>query len=227
MQELQKSTGILNKPEACRRFPSVRPFLGMPIDLMHLLFENVAPLQVRIWEGSIDTKGEHANLGEPRVLRRFDEILFASGTGIVDSIRAPRGLKQRGLWKADEWRTFVLITSLGALAPFLPDPVLHGWWKFCRLCEIAMRPVLREEDLEEIDNLVQSFYDHYCKTYYQGRKDRLHLMKYVIQLLLHIGLSTRNCGPLVCLSLSFLPNGTLVLSRDQPMRRTNMLRVCR
>lgn len=63
-----------------------------------------------------------------------------------------------------------------------------------------MRPVLTSNDVSAISTLALSFYRHYSDTYYGGREDRLHLMKYTIHLLLHIGFSTAQCGTLVSLS---------------------------
>lgn len=197
---LSKKTGITGEAELFRRFQSVRPYLSLPIDLMHLLFENVAPQIVNIWLGLVDTGGEHSYLASSDVVKKVNGVLRESGSGINDSIRRPRDLSQKGLWKADEWRTFVITTSLVAFHQLLPDAILNGWYYFVQICELSMRPYISNEDLQLLSNLCQSFFAHYSTTYYSGRSDRLHLMKYTIHLMLHIPHSTSFCGPLVCLS---------------------------
>lgn len=62
----------------------------------------------------------------------------------------------------------MLTTSLAGLVQFLPDTILDGRWLFCRLCVVAMRPRLREEDLEELEILCQSFYEYCRKTLLPG-----------------------------------------------------------
>ena len=200
LKRLQKDTGLTGQPEIVRRFASIRPYLSMPIDLMHLLFENVAPLMLKIWMGEVDTTGVHSYLRSPADVQLVDNVLQKSGSGLVDTYRRPRSLKVRGLWKADEWRTFVLITSLVALHTVLPNSVLSGWWSFCQICELSMRRIFSSSDVEKLQDLCESFFRHYSDTYYEGRSDRIHLMRYTIHLLLHIPLSTQFCGPLVCLS---------------------------
>lgn len=199
-RDLIRETGIIGECELVKRFESVTPYLSMPIDLMHLLFENVAPQMVAIWVGDIQTNENHDYLSRLVVRRKVDKVLQMSGRGIVDSIRRPRGLTERGRWKADEWRTFVLTTSLPAFHQLLPEHVLSGWWYFCQICELAMRPVLREEDMEDLSSYCTKFFEHYSNTYYGGKQSNLHLMRYTIHLLLHIPISTNYCGPLVCFS---------------------------
>ena len=197
---IQRDTGIIAKPLIVERLDAIMPYASMPVDLMHLLFENVAPYVLQIWLGELETGGEHAYLSSATVQRKIDAILKDSGTGISDDLRRPRTIREKGSWKADEWRTFVLTTSLVALHQVLPDKVLDGWWTFQQLCELSMRPCLNHVELDKISELAVSFFKYYSDTYYCGRQDRIHLMKYVIHLLLHIGHSTECCGPLVCLS---------------------------
>lgn len=60
--EYMRESGTIGEGRIFKRFNSMRPYLSLPVDLMHLLFENVAPFLVIIWMGEIDTGGEHAYL---------------------------------------------------------------------------------------------------------------------------------------------------------------------
>lgn len=199
-RDLTMQSGIIEKCQLVSRFESITPYLSMPIDLMHLLFENVAPQIVGIWIGDVYTTENYAFLSSSAVRKKVDKVLETSGSGIVDSIRRPRSLMERGRWKADEWRTFILTTSLPALHQLLPDNILSGWWLFCQICEFSMRPALSQEDVEELSDYCTQFFHHYSDTYYGGNESNMHLMKYTIHLLLHIAISTDFCGPLVCFS---------------------------
>lgn len=200
LHELMSRTGIVGEPEAVKRFASIRPYMSMPIDLMHLLFENVAPQLVGIWLGDVDTEREHSYLSSRSAAEKVDATLESAGSGLIDSFRRPRGLKHRRMWKADEWRTFVVTTSLVALHDALPKEILDGWQVFVTICELSMLPVLQENDIENLSAACLAFFRHYSNVYYQGRPQRVHLMKYTIHLILHIPHSTTFCGPLVCLS---------------------------
>lgn len=134
------------------------------------------------------------------MLREVNAVLERSGSGIVHSVRRPRGLNQKGSWKADEWRTFTLTTSLIALHDVLPDDILKGWWMFCQIYDISMRPRLTAGDMGRLSSLCFAFFNHFSSRYYKRLDSRLHLMRYTIHLLLHIPISTTLCGPLVCLS---------------------------
>lgn len=200
LEEYMKNTGIVGEAQIFKRFPSMKPYLSLPVDLMHLLFENIAPFIVNIWLGEVDTEGEHSYLKSGPAYRAVNEILAKSGVGIDPSIRKPRDLTQKGLWKAEEWRTFVTITSLVALHDLIPDSILRGWWWFSQICDLSMRPRLDKSDMESLSSLCVSFFNHFSSTYYRGLDSRLHLMKYTVHLVLHIPSSTLFCGPLVCLS---------------------------
>ena len=200
-EDLRTRTGIMGEAEIVARFDSIQPCKSMPIDLMHLLFENIAPLMIDIWMGDIDSAEEHNYLSNRRKMKLVDSTLVRSGAGIDSSIRRPRSRRVRKLWKADEWRTFVITTSLVALHNVLPEHIVDGWSLFVRVCDIAMRPKLSESELVELESCCLSFYKHFADVYYGGRQEKLHLMRFTMHLLLHIPLSMSSCGPLVCLSL--------------------------
>lgn len=195
-----KDTGIIGQAQLFMRFTSMTPYLSLPVDLMHLLFENVAPFMLKIWMGEVDTEDEHCYLAEALVIRQVNQTLANAGRGIDPSIRRPRDLTQKGSWKADEWRTFVATTSLIALHELLPSNILKGWWMFCQICDLSMRPRLLEVDIQRLSSLCVSFFDHFSFVYYRGLESRLHLMRYTMHLILHIPTSTSFCGPLICLS---------------------------
>ena len=207
--EIAIETGIVGMPEIVRRFVSVHAYRGSLFDLMHLILENIAPFMVSIWTGGdVDAEGDHFYLSSPAAMHKVDQILINSGSGINDSLRRPRALSLRGMWKADEWRTFIDNTSLVALTDVLPTDIINGWKQFVDICELSFRLEVTSQDLERVCQLCVNFFRHFSDTYYGGRPKRIHLMRFTIHLLLHISDSTISCGPLVSVS-QFLSSGKL------------------
>ena len=202
-QELSKRAGVKSGDltEVVRRMPFMRAFRSFPIDIMHLLYQNVAKNIVGIWMGGVSELGELAVLKEKETLRLVNESLSNAGVGISSIVRRPRVLDKKGQWKASEWKFFVHCTSVPVLQDVIPDSMLKGWWSFVQLCELVNRWELLEEDARRIGRLSVYFFEHFMKEYYRKDPSRLHICKYVYHLLLHLEECIRDCGPVSLVSM--------------------------
>lgn len=126
-------TALVERPHTMRAFRS------FPIDLMHLLYQNVAPFIFSHWTGSDSSLVDFDYLRDKRTVDFIDKALTDSKHGFSSAIRRPRSLSERGSWKATEWKFFVIYTSMPVLHDLIPAEALDGWWLFSRLCEILSR----------------------------------------------------------------------------------------
>lgn len=71
------------------------------MDIMHLLFMNVAPLIVSIWLGEFGANlHDVAYLKSPEKLKVVEERLKAAGDALNAQFRKPIPLKERKKWEA-------------------------------------------------------------------------------------------------------------------------------
>ncbi|PXF39711.1 hypothetical protein BWQ96_10587 [Gracilariopsis chorda] len=176
---------------------TMRAFRSFPIDIMHLLFENVAKDVVSIWCNDSGRHVELAYLSSRKVYEAVNDNLRACRKGFGSYYcRAPRGLDKRGLWKASEWKLFTTSTSLVVLDGWVPAQVLSGWKYFVQLVRLTCQWRHSEEDVDQIGSLAERFYRHFVDLYYKKTPDRVHLCKYVYHLLLHLAQNIRDCGPI-------------------------------
>ena len=135
------------------------------------------------------------------VFQGVNKTLINCGSGIAsDLCRKPRGLHQKGKWKAAEWKYFVLSTSLVALHEWIPEDVLDGWSLLVSLVHRVCQWGLNEHLVDEIETLAVKFFKHLSDHYYKLRRERIHLCKYVYHLTLHLAENIRTCGPISLLA---------------------------
>ena len=153
--QLSKRAGVKSGDltEVIRRMPLMRAFRSFPINIMHLLYQNVAKNIVGIWMGDVSELGELAVLKEKETLRLVNESLSNAGVDISSIVRRPRELDKKGQWKASEWKFFVHCTSVTVLQDVIPDSMLKGWWSFVQLCELVNRWELLKGDVRRIGRL--------------------------------------------------------------------------
>lgn len=192
LETLRRCSGINGESALFERLPLLRKYRSCPIDIMHLLLLNVSAGFIDML---FDRKLLH-NVAESRI----NDVLHAFGSGVPADVRRPRSLRYRRLFKASEWKFFVLNSSLIAFHEELDREVLQGWFSFVQVVDICFRPVLTEGDVVELGEKARHFYRFYESTFYGGNAENLHACKYVIHLLLHLEDSVRDCGPLVNLS---------------------------
>ncbi len=175
-------------------FPSIRSFFSFPIDPMHLLYENVARFILDIWITS--QYDDLSYLSSNKSFEMVNNNLMSCQQGIsADLIRSQRGLNNRGDWKANEFKTFVTLTSLSVMDQWVPDHLLSGWLLFVKICLYSSAHNLSRRMLEDFEVVCKSFFRHFMSTYYKYEPKRLHLCRYVIHLILHLPRNVERSGP--------------------------------
>ena len=136
----------------------------------------------------------------PEKERAIDAALLDFGSGVASETRRPRSLRQRGMFKAEEWKFFVLQSSLIVFHDVLPEAFLRGWNLFVQIVELCTRPHLPEADVNNLEHLCRKFYSFYEGTFYDGVPEQIRVCKMTIHYVLRLADSVRNCGPLLNVS---------------------------
>ena len=195
-EELCKSKGLHGQPSILRFCSSLIPFQSFPIDIMHLFYENIAPYMWRYITG-----GSPEGSSAPFYLSAVEQVgadLEGSGKFIPGSFgRRPRNIfLQHKRFKAEEWKSFVLLYSSPLLSERLGEKYLRGWKQLVTVCRLCSVPHPTREELKTIKRCALQFYLHFEKDYFRYKKENISMMKLVFHLLLHVGQSLEDCGPL-------------------------------
>lgn len=192
MKDLCLRSGINGQSALFHRLRTLIPYRSCPIDIMHLLLLNIPGNMVDLLyaEGILDSQAE----------RTIDETLQTFGDGVISETRRPRKLKYRKMYKAAEWRFFILQCSLIVFHDTLPSDILDGWYLFVQIVELSFRTYLSDEDVATLGTLAVSFYKFAEDTFYNGNPDNAGVCKYTLHLILHLEGCVRSCGPLANLS---------------------------
>lgn len=166
--------------------PSVLPSLpnfdciwGFPHDYMHAVLLGVSRQLWNFWSKW------HLNVEDRKEInRRLLEIRPPS-----EIHRVPRALKNKQLWKATEWRSWLLFYSVPVLTDILDDELLDSYKLLVRSIQKLLSQNLSEDDLlaSEIDLLK---FIHDCQQFYGDS-----FMTFNIHSLRHIVQSVRKNGP--------------------------------
>ncbi|POG82352.1 hypothetical protein GLOIN_2v1447159, partial [Rhizophagus irregularis DAOM 181602=DAOM 197198] len=142
---------------------------SFPIDLMHLIYENIAYYMFKLWTGTFFNDNSDQNIG--------DYILSQSEWKIIGEEmhqarkefptcfgRPPRNivLYHKG-YKAKEWAAWITMYSLPLLKGRMPQKHYKGWAKFVNAVRLCQKLSLTSQDINDIRFLFQSFYDYYEK----------------------------------------------------------------
>lgn len=192
MKDMCMRTGINGQSQLFHSLRSLEPYRSCPIDIMHLLLLNIPGNMVDLFyvEGIITSTIE----------KMIDDALVTFGDGLISETRRPKKLKYRKMFKAADWRFFILQSSLIVFHELLPDDILDGWFVFVQVVELSFRTHLSIEDTAKLGELSVQFYKFVEERFYQGDLNQVGVCKYTMHLLLHLEECTRNCGPLANLS---------------------------
>ncbi|XP_024872804.1 uncharacterized protein LOC112455238 [Temnothorax curvispinosus] len=104
--------------------------------------------------------------------------------------RTPRSLKERKLWRASEWRSWLLFYSLPCLRGVLPNKYLRHWSLLVNAMNILLQDSITQTALATARSLLIKFVVKLQSLY--GKE----AMTYNVHLLLHLWKSVENFGPL-------------------------------
>jgi len=172
---------------------------SFPVDVMHLIFENVIQTLHKIWSSKFfsDDSGENEIVISEAVWKRLGGDMDSSRKLIPASYgRAPRSIhKYSGSWKAEEWCSFLLYYSPVLLLNALPMDLYKHYMKLVLAIEIAIHYEISHRDIEKVKRLLSQFVTDYERLYYRYERKRLCLCLPTTHLLLHLGESLEHCGP--------------------------------
>ena len=195
-EDLCKTKGLHGWPRILRFTTCLIPFSSFPVDIMHLFYENLAPYMWRYLTGE-----SPQGISAAFFLRGIEQIgtdLLQSGKFVPSSFgRRPRNIcTEFKRFKAEEWRSFVLLYSSPLFYERLMEKYFSGWKQFVMLCQLCSIPHPKREELKKIKICALKFYLHFEKDYFMYKQENISMMKLVFHLLLHIGRSLEDCGPL-------------------------------
>ena len=195
-EHLCKSKGLHGRPTILGFSTCLVPFTSFPVDIMHLFYENIAPYMWKFLSG-----GSPQGCSAPFFLRELEQIgvdLLESGKFVPSSFgRRPRNIFTHSKrFKAEEWRSFVLLYSSPLLYGRIIEKYFAGWKHFVAVCQLCSVPHPTREELKKMKECALKFYLHFEKDYFMYKEENVSMMKLVFHLLLHIGRSMEDCGPL-------------------------------
>lgn len=113
------------RPSPFLYLSTVYAFDSLPIDIMHILYCNVAPNFFNILLSSDSDLSNLAHLSGSDAYSAGDATLLRSRSGIAEGLSGyPWGLDCISTWNATEWKHFVTGTSLVALHEWVTSDVL-------------------------------------------------------------------------------------------------------
>ena len=144
--------GIKGKSVLCDVVDLVK---GVPIDYMHCVLEGVTKWLVNKWFTS-------SNHGLPFYIgRRVKEIdsHLLNQSPPHDFTRAPRGLgKYRNIWKANEFKYWLLYYSLPILVNILPPLYFHHYSLLVCAIHILLQAEIKDPEIKAAEELLKDYY---------------------------------------------------------------------
>ncbi|XP_044595363.1 uncharacterized protein LOC123272557 [Cotesia glomerata] len=159
---------------------------GMSPDYMHSILLGVIKQHTDILVTSF---GAEYYVGSPNQLEAINTKLgsFKHPSCIT---RSPRQLSEREMWKATEWRSWLLFYSLICLKGILPQKYLEHLALLVEAVRILLCSKIHHVDLQTAETLIVKYVVLYQEYFGKAK------MTYNVHLLLHMALSVLNLGPL-------------------------------
>ena len=179
------------------------------VDLMHLLFINIAELLIPLWRGTLrcDPTDSKATWDWVTLVGRIwteHGRLVAAATQYFPSFfhRPPRNPAEKisSGYKATEYFLYLFGLGPGFFRVILPKKY---WKHFCKLVHgvrIIIQRSITGKQLREAHAYLTMFVWEFEVLYYQRRMDRLHFCRPCLHTLLHTSLEVTRVGPGACSS---------------------------
>lgn len=179
---------------ALTTFPEFDMRDGVVVDTSHNAFLGVAK---RLIIRYLTDAKENWYIGDPQQTTAIDQRLLSIKTPTRIS-RQPRSIHLYKMWKASEWRNWLLYYALPCLDEILDQPYFNHLAMLCQAVFILNSASITEVKLNTAERLIYQFVNDYQRHY--GFIN----MVYNVHLLLHCIRSVRKWGPLwVYSALSF------------------------
>ncbi|CAG8642442.1 45451_t:CDS:10, partial [Gigaspora margarita] len=173
---------------------------SFPVDIMHGLFENIAPAMLRHWVGSFFKDNQISNSDyviSNNVWTEIGNKMEKNRRSMPLSFGRPPINIQRhsAAFKAEHWLNWITLYSIPLLQNNLPERYLNEWAKFVHAVKLCLKYKISIAELTEIERLFCEFVVHYEKEYLQNDSRWLLAALISYHYLLHIAASIRNTGP--------------------------------
>ena len=155
-------------------------------DYMHCVLLGVVRQFVFIWFDSSNNKYDFYLGNQQHV---FDQLILGFKVP-SEVLRLPRSIKLMKLWKASEWRSFLLLYSPIVLKQLLPAKFFAHWMLLVHALTLLLGHEIKQTDVLQaglaLTKFVAGVEDLYGKQY----------VSFNTHLLLHLSTTVRNWGPL-------------------------------
>ncbi|XP_051167820.1 uncharacterized protein LOC127289003 isoform X2 [Leptopilina boulardi] len=171
---------------ALTTFPEFDMRDGVGVDVAHNAFLGAAK---RLVVRYLTDAGERWYIGTPNEMAAINERLLRIKPPTRIS-RQPRSILLYKMWKASEWRNWLLYYALPCLDGILAQPYFNHLAMLCQAVYILNSASITDANLNHADRLINDFVNDYQRHY------GLVNMVYNVHLLLHLVRSVRMLGPL-------------------------------
>lgn len=188
-----KSIQGVKGPSALLPVPLFNVVSNFVPDYMHGILLGVTKYIVNAWFDSRNNSREFyigSNANCTLISDRMSKIIFPHNVG-----RVPRTIYERVLYKACEWKNFLLYMCLPCLKGILRQPYYDHISLLVGAVSMLMKNSITTNDLETADELIMKFVTDTQILYGED------FMTYNMHLLLHFTTSVANWGPLWCHSM--------------------------
>ena len=127
-------------------------------------------------------------------------IRIRNGTCEASFGRSVQDTSTYSCWKAEEARMFICFYAPILLQGHLPRIFMRGVRLISNLMELVFPFFLTSTEVEEVQRLSVSFFEHFESHYVQSRESRVHLCKSTVHAILHLSETIERCGPPVLYS---------------------------
>jgi hypothetical protein len=204
------ATGLV-KPSLFLGFPLDRTF-GVPgtfcVDMMHVPALNAGDLFIPLFRGSIthDKRDPQSReewpwsqrLRDPDVWQehgRRVELSRPYFPGWYDRVPRNPATKINTKYKGMEWMNYLYGLGPMVFREDLPDEHWDNFCKYVRIIELIGGDSITTAELEQLDELIQSFHWEFEELYVQRIAARLHFVRPWMHTLLHVPNETVGKGP--------------------------------
>ncbi|XP_064474212.1 uncharacterized protein LOC135388539 isoform X2 [Ornithodoros turicata] len=157
---------------------------GVVVDYMHTVCLGVVKATTVMWL----TNASQPYYLKPKLGEVNQRILNIKT--VAEISRLPRKVTDYNIWKASEWRAWLLFYSVPVLTDLLPKKYLKNWKKLVMIMHKLLSFNVNLEELDSIQAEVLSFARRYQALYGTAS------MTYNMHLVTHLVLCVKNWGPL-------------------------------
>ncbi|CAE6442787.1 unnamed protein product [Rhizoctonia solani] len=184
------------------RVPSVSIPRSFPVDLMHMIWQNLIPQLIDLWTGDfndLDSGLENYQMDQD-VWATLSEACIPSRRSMPTSFGCPvPDPRKRSQFIAESWNVFTTQLAPSLLRRrFSNERYYRHFVRLVKLLTLVVSFDLSRDKIPEIRQGIAEWIEEYEQIYYQFDEDRLQTCPVNIHYLLHVADSLEYMGPLWC-----------------------------